>query len=119
MADQGHQNQLVAIIEQGWREIKTGAIDRLESYLLTGNSDVMFSKKEYMKYYAIVYNLCTVKYDRAQEILYNKFSESIRRFLEVHVKKDLESLQGAELLQKLTTKWADHQIMVKWMRTFF
>lgn len=31
-----------------------------------------------------------VKYDRAQEILYNKYTDSIRSFLETNVKADLE-----------------------------
>ena len=35
------------------------------------------------------------------------------------MKKDLEKLYGQELLIKLDKKWADHQIMVKWMQKFF
>lgn len=31
-----------------------------------------------------------IKYDRAQEMLYNKFSESIKLYLEQDVKSDLE-----------------------------
>ena len=66
-----------------------------------------------------MYNLCTVKYDRAQEILYGKFSESIRTYLEKNVLPDLQALHGNELLTLLNTKWKDHQVMVKWMRAFF
>jgi hypothetical protein len=37
-----------------------------------------------------VYNICIFKYDKAQEILYNKYSESIKAFLEQDVKADLD-----------------------------
>lgn len=43
----------------GWRNIKEQAISKLEQYLSTGDSKVMFSKKEYMQYYTTIYNLCT------------------------------------------------------------
>ena len=66
-----------------------------------------------------MYNLCTVKYDQAQKILYGKYTESIKQYLEENVKSDLEKLYGQELLIKLDKKWADHQIMVKWMQKFF
>lgn len=66
-----------------------------------------------------MYNICIFKYDRAQEILYNKYSESIKAFLEQDVKADLEQLQGAELLLMLNRKWEHHIIMVKWMQSFF
>ena len=72
-----------------------------------------------MGIYRIVYNLCTIKYDQAQKILYSKYSQSIKDYLETNVKKDLENTSGQELLRKLDKRWADHQIMVKWMRLFF
>ena len=49
----------------------------------------MFSKKEYMQYYSIVYNLCTIKYEHAQQMLYGKFSDSIKEYLEANVKNSL------------------------------
>jgi hypothetical protein len=41
-----------------------------------------------------VYNLCTVKYDQAQKILYGKYTESIKQYLEENVKSDLDKLYG-------------------------
>lgn len=52
-------------------------------------------------------------------MLYGKYTESIRQYLDDNVKKDLEQLYGQELLIKLDKKWVDHQIMVKWMQKFF
>ena len=63
--------------------------------------------------------MCTVKYERAQELLYGRYGESIRGYLEANVRRDLEALHGAALLTQLNKRWADHEIMVKWMRAFF
>ncbi len=38
-------------IEKGWATINQEAIHRLESYLATNDDQLMFSKKDYMKYY--------------------------------------------------------------------
>lgn len=38
-------------INEGWEKIRKNAISKLENYLNTGNSNVMFTKKEYMEYY--------------------------------------------------------------------
>lgn len=38
-------------VTKGWERIRQNAIAKLENYLNTGNSNVMFSKKEYMELY--------------------------------------------------------------------
>ncbi len=38
-------------INDGWDMIRQNAISKLETYLNTGNSQVMFTRKEYMQYY--------------------------------------------------------------------
>ena len=35
------------------------------------------------------------------------------------MRKDLEKMSGTALLAELVNRWADHEIMVKWMRAFF
>lgn len=119
MAGQQAQNEVLDQIERGWLEVKVGAIDKIHTFLKTGDSQVVFSKKEYMAYYSLVYKLCTLKYSHSQQILYGKYTESIREYLEQNVKRDLEPLSGTTLLTQLCKKWADHVIMVKWMRAFF
>jgi hypothetical protein len=44
-------NDFTNRINEGWEKIRKNAISKLENYLNTGNSNVMFSKKEYMEYY--------------------------------------------------------------------
>jgi hypothetical protein len=44
-------NDFSSKINDGWEKIRTNAIAKLENYLTTGNSDVMFTKKEWMDYY--------------------------------------------------------------------
>ena len=60
-----------------------------------------------------------LKYEKAQEIIYNKYSESFKIYLEQNVRQDLEKLKGTELLAMLIKKWQNHEIMVKWMKSFF
>ena len=38
-------------INTGWEKIREHGISKLENYLNTGNSDIIFSKKEYMELY--------------------------------------------------------------------
>ena len=38
-------------INTGWEKIRENGISKLENYLNTGNSEIMFSKKEYMELY--------------------------------------------------------------------
>jgi hypothetical protein len=44
-------NDFTNRINEGWEKIRKSAISKLEEYLSTGKSNVMFSKKEYMEYY--------------------------------------------------------------------
>ena len=44
-------NDFTNRINEGWEKIRKNAISKLETYLNTGNSNVMFTKKEYMEYY--------------------------------------------------------------------
>lgn len=44
-------NDFTNKIHEGWEKIRKNAIQKIENYLNTGNSKVMFTKKEYMDYY--------------------------------------------------------------------
>ena len=44
-------NEFSNRINDGWDMIRQNAISKLEAYLNTGNSEVMFTRKEYMQYY--------------------------------------------------------------------
>ena len=44
-------NDFTNKINEGWDKINKNAISKLQTYLNTGNSNIMFSKKEYMEYY--------------------------------------------------------------------
>lgn len=78
------------MIEKGYKIIKEGAIDKLQNFLLTGDHNVIFSKKEYMQYYTIVFNLCSLKFEQAQSILYAKFTQSIKDYLNTNVVDELK-----------------------------
>jgi hypothetical protein len=42
---------MVELIEKGWQQIKQGAIDKIQNFLRTGDSNLIFTKQEYMRYY--------------------------------------------------------------------
>jgi hypothetical protein len=42
-----------------WDKIKINAINKIESYLTSGDKEVVFTKKEYMQLYTTIYNLST------------------------------------------------------------
>ena len=42
---------MTLVINDGWEIIRKNAISKLETYLNNGNSDILFSRKEYMQYY--------------------------------------------------------------------
>lgn len=44
-------NDIHSKINEGWEKIKKNAIQKLEHYLSTGETDTLFSKKEWMDYY--------------------------------------------------------------------
>mmetsp|Transcript_298 Transcript_298/g.326 ORF Transcript_298/g.326 Transcript_298/m.326 type:complete len:101 (+) Transcript_298:1-303(+) len=90
-------------INEGWDTINSNAIKKLQTYLNTGNSEVIFSKKEYMAYYTIIYNLCTMKQEEVQKFLYQKYSESINHYLQNSVLPHLQeqSTNGEALLKEL------------------
>ncbi|CDW78925.1 cullin-1-like isoform 1 [Stylonychia lemnae] len=109
----------VVMINQGWEKIRVNAIQKLENYLNTGNSQIMFTKKEYMEYYTIVFNLSTLKQENIQQQLYQKYTDSINLYLSQNVLQELQKLHNDELLEALNTRWINHEIMVKWMQRFF
>lgn len=47
----------------------------------------------------IAYNLCSLKFEHAQRILYEKYTESIRDYLRTNIVEDLKKLSGPELLK--------------------
>lgn len=74
--------------------------------------------------YSTIYNLSTLKQENIQQSLYQKYSDSIKLYLERDVLPELQKLAqredgGEELLEKLHVKWANHGIMVRWMQRFF
>ena len=51
--------------------------------------------------------------------MYDRYTKSIKAYLELKVRPLLEPLSGQELLKELQLRWTNHQVMVKWMQRFF
>ena len=68
-----------------------------------------------MANYTKVYDLCIQQIEGYQADLYDRYTKSIRSYLEKQVRPRLEPLSGQDLLVELQLRWANHQVMVKWM----
>ena len=107
------------MLDAEWAYLRQNALQPLETFLTTGDRRVVFTKREYMEIYGRVYNLCIQQIEGFQAELYDKYTKSIKNYLETQVRPKLESLSGEELLIELQLRWTNHQVMVKWMQRFF
>lgn len=108
-----------ALLSQEWDYLREQALVPLETFLTTGDKQVVFTKKQYMAIYTRVYNLCIQQIEGFQAELYERYTNSIRSYLDTQVRPRLEHLAGQELLRELDLRWKNHQIMVRWMQRFF
>jgi len=107
------------MLSQEWDYLRQKALIPLETYLTTGDQQVVFSKKEYMAIYGKVYELCIQQIEGFQAELYDRYTKSIRAYITQQVLPRLEPLHGQDLLKELELRWANHLVMVKWMQRFF
>ena len=63
--------------------------------------------------------MCIQQIEGFQAELYDRYTKSIREYLETQVRPMLETKSGHDLLQELQLRWTNHQVMVKWMQRFF
>lgn len=105
-------------LNQGWDDLKTKGITKLENFLTRGD-DINFSKKEYMQLYTTVYNLSTMQVETYTAELYKRYTESIQKYLSEQVVPLLTNCEGSLLLKELEVRWRNHQIMVRWLKNFF
>ena len=107
------------MLSQEWNYLREQALVPLETFLTTGDKEVVFTKKQYMAIYSKVYELCIQQIEGFQAELYDRYTKSIRGYLETQVRPRLENLNGQDLLKELDLRWRNHQVMVKWMQRFF
>lgn len=110
-------------LEEGWKGIKTQAIERLEGILDKGldrRSKNLFKPKQYAVIYTICYNMCTQRspYNWSEQ-LYQRHGESFQRYLTSVVLPALKTKHNEFLLAELVSRWKNHKLMNKWMQKFF
>ena len=89
------------MLSQEWQYLREHALIPLETFLSTGDKKVVFSKREYMQIYSKVYELCIQQIEGFQAELYDRYTKSIRNYLETQVRPKLETKSGQELLEEL------------------
>eukprot|EP00826_Nyctotherus_ovalis_P010122 TRINITY_DN12694_c0_g2_i4.p1 TRINITY_DN12694_c0_g2~~TRINITY_DN12694_c0_g2_i4.p1 ORF type:complete len:386 (+),score=93.73 TRINITY_DN12694_c0_g2_i4:76-1233(+) len=105
--------------ESCWTVIKTGALDKLQAYLLSSSPSCSFSRKDYAQIYTTVYNLCTDRQSEYSGVLYQRYCSTVTEYLQQHVIVGLKELHGVSLLIKLKKYWEDYKFMIKWLGKFF
>ena len=114
----------IITLEEGWSQIKTGAIDRLFSFLEKNEppTEGLFSgHKEYMDIYTVCYKLCTqTNPHNYSDKLYEYHKEIISDYLTEEVFPSImKQPQGELFLREFQKRWVNHQKMTEWMRKFF
>ena len=124
-------NQSVVTLEGGWSQIQQGGIDRLESFLETGEAPIdlvqiegkpkrIFGANDYSNLYTVVYNMCTQRSpNNWAEHLYERYGETLTRYIQQHVVPTFYRKSGPPLLEECLHRWVNHKIYVKWMDRFF
>lgn len=79
-----------------------------------------FSNKKYMEVYRVCYLMCTQRSpNNYSENLYDRHENMFKEYLLTKVLPPMEQASGVPLLKELRTRWANHNIMNKWMFKFF
>jgi cullin 1 len=114
----------IITLEEGWSQIKTGAIDRLFLFLQKDDfstTGLFSSYKEYMDIYTVCYRMCTqTRSHNYSDKLYEYHKETISNYLLDEVRPSImKQPQGELFLQEFHKRWVHHQKMTEWMRKFF
>jgi hypothetical protein len=108
--------------DQGWQQIKAGGIDRLISILDSGfdRTTKAFTHAQYMAVYNTCYKMGTQRTPQnLSEPLYEKHGECFKEYLSGTVYPALRSKRDIYLLQELSSRWSNHDLMNSWMYKFF
>jgi len=121
-----HNRILMNIItlEDGLSRVKTGAIDRLFSFLEksdTSRKALFSSHREYMDIYTVCYQMCTqTSPHNYSDKLYEYYNKSITEYLTDVVLPSIRKQPPGELfLREFHKRWVNHKNMTEWMRKFF
>lgn len=80
----------------------------------------VFTNKEFMRLYKLIYDLCVIPKGNFAKTLYTKYVEATSGYLLHHVLPDLADSTGESLLKKLANHWDKHMnIFVKWLGKCF
>lgn len=113
-----------------WEEFENNGILLLINFLSEDMSDFdkvqevkgkqVFSNKEFMKLYKLIYDLCIIPKGNFSKTLYQKYVEATSGYLLNHVLPDLSDTTGVILLKKLAMHWDKYiNIFVKWLGKCF
>eukprot|EP01045_Picozoa_sp_COSAG04_P028949 COSAG04_NODE_4632_length_1983_cov_1.122611_1_plen_169_part_00 len=108
-------------LDEAWPELQ-GALERVVCLAdaPATTDEKKFDDKEYMRYFTLVYNLCTQSppLNYSQQ-LYQRYKKAISDYLNSAVLPAVREKTGQYMLKEVGKRWQHHKINVKWMKSFF
>ncbi|VFQ68632.1 unnamed protein product [Cuscuta campestris] len=104
-------------LDEGLKFMQKG-ISKLKR-ILEGEPE-SFNPEEYILLYTTIYNMCTQKPPNDySERLYEKYKEAFDGYINSVVLPSLREKHDEFMLKELVKRWANHNIMVRWLSRFF
>ena len=124
--------QAIIQLEDGWKQIETVLLERLERFLENNNTieldadnkAALISNKEKMECYNVIYKMCTQHAPHNwSEQLYKRHNDRVERYLFANVLPELEKISprrgGVYLLKELNKRFDNHKRMTKFLQVTF
>merc|ERR1719424_1071159 len=115
-------NQVI-LLEDGWRQLKEGAVDKIEGILeniSAGEYKSGITTDEYSKMYTTVYTMCTQKPpNNFSEQLYNNYCDAVKDCLSTRVLPRIREKHDEAMLRELVRRWDNHKLFIKFLSHIF
>jgi len=115
-------NQVI-LLEEGWNQLKTGGVMKIEQILEDMQGGVYksyISTEEYSKLYTTVYTMCTQKPpNNWSEHLYNNYCDAVKDYLSARILPRIKEKHDEAMLKELVRRWENHKLMIKFLSHVF
>jgi len=110
-------------LEDGWNQLKTGGVQKIEQ-ILEDMQDGVYQTKittdEYSKLYTTVYTMCTQKPpNNWSEHLYNNYCDAVKDYLSARILPRIREKHDETMLKELVRRWENHKLMIRFLSHVF
>jgi cullin 1 len=116
-------NQQVILLDDGWKKLKEGGVQKIEEILEDMQGGVYkhkISTDEYSNLYTTVYTMCTQKPpNNWSEHLYNNYCEAVKDYLSARILPRIKEKHDDIMLRELVRRWENHKLMIRFLSHVF